>query len=102
MALIECDECGNQVSDRAETCPHCGAPVSGNSNIVQGRRVRTIEKTSKRYKAWQAGSLVGVLAGLIGMATTSSGLGQSLSQWAALLGGIALVWSTVAAWWHHG
>ena len=27
MALITCRECGNQVSDKAATCPHCGAPV---------------------------------------------------------------------------
>jgi ribosomal protein L40E len=27
MALIECHECGAQVSDHARTCPKCGAPV---------------------------------------------------------------------------
>ncbi|MCJ8032942.1 zinc-ribbon domain-containing protein [Staphylococcus aureus] len=27
MALINCAECGNQVSDKAATCPRCGAPV---------------------------------------------------------------------------
>lgn len=26
MALIECWECGGQVSDHAVLCPHCGAP----------------------------------------------------------------------------
>lgn len=26
MALISCSECGNEVSDRAVSCPHCGAP----------------------------------------------------------------------------
>jgi hypothetical protein len=26
MALVKCDECGKDVSTRAETCPHCGAP----------------------------------------------------------------------------
>lgn len=29
MALISCPECGGQVSDRAPTCPHCGAPIAG-------------------------------------------------------------------------
>ena len=28
MALIECTECGNKVSDRASACPNCGCPVS--------------------------------------------------------------------------
>ena len=26
MALVRCDECGHTVSDRAHTCPSCGAP----------------------------------------------------------------------------
>jgi len=27
MALKKCEECGNQVSTKAQTCPKCGAPV---------------------------------------------------------------------------
>lgn len=27
MALISCPECKNQISDRAERCPHCGLPA---------------------------------------------------------------------------
>ncbi len=27
MALIKCPECGKQMSDKAEACPHCGCPV---------------------------------------------------------------------------
>ena len=26
MALIECPECGESVSNKAESCPHCGFP----------------------------------------------------------------------------
>ena len=26
MALINCSECNNQISDKAPTCPNCGAP----------------------------------------------------------------------------
>jgi len=26
MALIKCKECGKEISDKAEGCPHCGAP----------------------------------------------------------------------------
>ena len=35
MALINCHECGNQVSDNAVACPKCGAPV-----LVRIRRRR--------------------------------------------------------------
>ncbi len=27
MALIKCDECGQMISDKAEFCPKCGAPI---------------------------------------------------------------------------
>ncbi|MBR5640832.1 MAG: zinc ribbon domain-containing protein [Firmicutes bacterium] len=27
MALIICPECKKQISDRAESCPHCGLPA---------------------------------------------------------------------------
>jgi len=28
MALIDCSECGKQVSDKAGSCPNCGNPIS--------------------------------------------------------------------------
>lgn len=28
MSLIKCPECGNNVSDKAITCPHCGYPIN--------------------------------------------------------------------------
>ena len=28
MALIYCSDCGHQVSDKAPTCPNCGAPIA--------------------------------------------------------------------------
>lgn len=30
--LIKCSECGKEVSDKANTCPNCGAPVQNNDN----------------------------------------------------------------------
>ena len=32
MALINCKECGKEISDGAITCPHCGAKI----NTTQG------------------------------------------------------------------
>lgn len=28
MALIKCTECGREVSDKAQQCPHCGCPIA--------------------------------------------------------------------------
>ena len=27
MALIKCNECLGQISDKAQVCPHCGNPM---------------------------------------------------------------------------
>ena len=27
MAIVKCKECGAEVSDKAEICPQCGAPI---------------------------------------------------------------------------
>jgi hypothetical protein len=32
LALIECNECGNEVSENAESCPECGNPISPDSD----------------------------------------------------------------------
>ncbi len=37
MALVECPECGGQVSTLAAACPHCGFPVSGTGGETQRR-----------------------------------------------------------------
>ena len=50
MALLECSECGRQVSSRAEQCPGCGYPIAAKPDIVGGRQIRTVEKTAKRFK----------------------------------------------------
>jgi|SRR5581483_4003006 len=34
MALIACPECGNEVSDRAPTCPKCGVPIFRESKVI--------------------------------------------------------------------
>ena len=39
MALINCPECGQQVSTEAPTCPACGYPVAQRSNAVDAGTV---------------------------------------------------------------
>lgn len=35
MALIKCEECGNEASDKAASCPKCGAPITGEAAHTQ-------------------------------------------------------------------
>jgi len=32
MALINCPECQKEISDKAESCPHCGCPIKNEIN----------------------------------------------------------------------
>lgn len=34
MALMVCPECGEQVSDRAPSCPRCGVPILVESKLI--------------------------------------------------------------------
>ena len=35
MALVNCHECGNQISNKAAACPHCGAPVNEQETVPE-------------------------------------------------------------------
>lgn len=35
IVMIDCNECGKQISDSAPHCPHCGAPV-----VVRGTEIK--------------------------------------------------------------
>ena len=48
MALINCPECGKEVSDKAEVCIHCGYPLADmiKSELVEESKIHvTINKT---------------------------------------------------------
>jgi len=50
MSLIKCPECGKEISDKAESCPHCGLPSKHFAN--PGMRDQKIELGIK--KVWQS------------------------------------------------
>lgn len=44
MALIQCPECGKEISDKAESCPHCGFPIS---ESISNQQYNTISSTQE-------------------------------------------------------
>ena len=62
MALIYCNQCGKQVSDRAQCCPHCGAPVAYHSENADNqystksdtgpRAIRIDDKAPSNKNKW--------------------------------------------------
>lgn len=39
MALIRCSECRKEVSDKAQICPNCGAPVDAGTSVAAPERL---------------------------------------------------------------
>ena len=87
MALINCPDCSNQVSDKAPTCPKCGRQIAAT----------TIEKTGKSIKATQMLSMFGFVGGLLMIFAAKS-------MWGVLfvfVSGIAYVCAGLVRWWRH-
>lgn len=62
MALIQCKECGSEVSDKAAVCMRCGAPMTTRANAVPVAAVKE-PKTFLWY--WWLWGPLGVLLALL-------------------------------------
>ncbi|HEY4145166.1 hypothetical protein [Pinirhizobacter sp.] len=87
MALIACRDCGENVSDAAPACPHCGRPVAAT----------VIEQTSKDIKQLK---IMGAVVFLVGVVAFVLLLEPGLYVMAA---GLAIyVLASFQRWWRHG
>ncbi len=46
MALIKCEECDNEVSEKASSCPKCGNPMAVDNKHSEILRVKTSEDSA--------------------------------------------------------
>ncbi len=100
-ALINCPDCGRQISRLAPSCPGCGRPT--------GKQAVTIEQTAKR---WKAIMIVGGIVAIGGAITAAVAWNHMISSvgyeatWIGILiciAGLAIVMIGQAlAWWYHG
>lgn len=80
MALIKCAECGKEISDRATTCPACGAPV--------GEAQAAVVEVTRAGGKWEGWGFVMIVAGLIAtMSNTSWGVPLLMAGFAVFLVG---------------
>lgn len=104
MALIECGECGNKVSDTAPACPQCGARVAAESKSA-GVVLVTTQGTSKKIKLMRvvgAGMAVAGLVIVVSMPPVSQGgSGAFLGTLLFVVGFGLYVYARVQKWWHH-
>lgn len=99
MSLIKCTECGNEISDKAETCPNCGNPIISNG-ILEEAPVVTIQKTYKRWKLVRLISWITIIIGLISLPNGETG--QALGGMFIFFGVIGLIIAKLGAWWTTG
>jgi len=107
MALIACPDCSTQVSDRAPTCPKCGAPIAGRLEAeAAGAALTTVQETSKRLKVHILISSLCFWGGLIWVvvAVQDAQAGATPNPIPSLLTIAGLFWyivTKVRIWWHH-
>ncbi len=98
MALVKCEECGREVSDRAPACPNCGAPAASEEPLIGPEKVTLqgeefigtkAQLTALAVKAIQAlGYKVDAAdetAGLVSFTT-----GMSMGSWSGVSGSVYL------------
>ena len=53
MAMINCPECGKEISDKAAACPNCGCPINGSAATNTDRSEETAKFIDLAVKAIQ-------------------------------------------------
>jgi hypothetical protein len=105
MALITCPDCSREVSDRAPTCPGCGAPIATSRDVDSvGTPLTTTQLTSKHLKAH---ALFGILLILVGLGFAWVAPPDTHPAWVIVTGlliPIGFIWwltARIMTWWHH-
>ncbi|MGI2021694.1 zinc-ribbon domain-containing protein [Shewanella glacialipiscicola] len=105
MALIKCSECSHDVSDKATSCPKCGAPIlSVNETLAAGVNIQTIQETSKKFKLQQIAAIALFIIGFTMSISRVSNPNYELSVWPGMFMLVGLVWYVInrfRIWWHH-
>ncbi|MGU9951079.1 MAG: zinc ribbon domain-containing protein [Gammaproteobacteria bacterium WSBS_2016_MAG_OTU1] len=89
MALIKCKDCGTDVSDVAQACPKCAAPLKG---IMHDGVNVTMQFTNKNLKLHRLFALLTLVLGLI-IGAYSDGIGLQVIS--SLLIFVSMIWIVV-------
>ena len=87
MAIKQCSECGGKVSNRLDSCPHCGAPIEPGLVYVEPQQSQISQQVSPAASGGTAAllTLTGLGALMAVTLTWTSGYGVSFSifdtQW---------------------
>lgn len=92
MALIKCEDCGKEYSDKAEKCPECSCP---NPNFKKEEKPETKEVTVVSKGFWSAGRLsIGIISIIlfiiISFQSCAVGLSNSLEENESVSGSLGI------------
>ena len=93
MVMITCSECGKEISDIAESCPHCGyknektQTVSFDSETIRNEVKTANAESQKKLKITIGIIIASVLFIIILIAATSTNYGKYAGTYYASMGG---------------
>lgn len=97
MTLIKCKDCGTDVSDSAQMCPKCAAPLKG---AMHDGATTTMQFTGKKLKLHRLFALIMFIIGVYLMTSDD----ETLKGGGFLCILISIVWAIInkiKKWWHH-
>lgn len=94
MALIDCPECGREVSSSAATCPECAYPLTTSPGIT----ARTVLAEPPRDPWWK---VFMPLAARIFVGMILIGVGMDEGEITGIIGGLIIGGSAIPAWYRH-
>lgn len=102
MPLINCRECGNEVSDKAPSCPKCGVPIAIiQENKAAGTQLHTIQETSKKFKLQTILSVFCLIIGFVWLIGVQTPEEKSTPGALIFIGIVWYVVNRIRIWWHH-
>lgn len=92
MALIKCPECGKEVSDKANSCPHCGYPLIKINKEVK----RQIEKPANDKTVIISNIILGIfgILMLLGVLRSDGGIEGNVN--AAIVSTLIILGAVIA------
>lgn len=105
MALINCPDCNKEISDKAPTCPGCGAPIAKDQEAAGSgvAHLITTQETSKHLKIHSLVSGAMMIIGFTWVIVATQANAEP-SAIPSFMIGIGMIWYIVnrfRIWWHH-
>jgi len=106
MALINCPDCQQEISDSAPSCTNCGRPIASASDVRgAGTSLMTTQGTAKRFKIQGLFATALIIIGIVWLITAVNANPEgSGSDYGAGILTVGILWyivNRVRIWWHH-